>query len=142
MIKASEADITKAGALKLKGIIHKPEWANYVKTGMHKERAPQDDDWWFQRAGSVLRNVNRLGPIGVSKLRAKYGGKKNRGHKTEHTYKGSGKVIRQILQDLEQAGLIKQEKKGLHKGRVITSKGKEILFGSKSKKTIEKSVEK
>jgi small subunit ribosomal protein S19e len=134
MIKESEAQITKKAAERLKTIIEKPEWASFVKTGMQKQRPPEQADWWFYRAGSVLRTVNRLGPIGVSKLRNKYGGKKNRGHKTEHTYKGSGKIIRVILQELEQAGLIKQEKKGLHKGRVITAKGKEVLFGHAAKK--------
>lgn len=128
VVKASEADITKAAAKKLKNILHKPDWASYVKTGMHKERPPSDPDWYFIRAASVLRTVNRLGPIGVSKLRRKYGGVKNRGHKPERSYKGSGKIIRTILQDLEEKGLTKQAVIGKHKGRIVTPKGKELLF--------------
>jgi small subunit ribosomal protein S19e len=134
VVKASEAEITKRASKKLKDMIDKPEWAQFVKTGMHKERPPFDKDWYFMRAASVLRMVNRLGPIGTAKLRGKYGGIKNRGHKTEHYYKGSGKIIRTILQSLEEKGLIKQEAKGKHKGRVITPKGKEVLFGSFAKK--------
>ena len=45
--------------------------------------------------------IYRHGPIGVSKLRTKYGGKKNRGHKPEHFYKGSGSVARKVLQQFE-----------------------------------------
>ncbi|HEC96161.1 MAG TPA: 30S ribosomal protein S19e, partial [Euryarchaeota archaeon] len=27
--------------------IKPPEWAAYVKTGAHKERPPQREDWWY-----------------------------------------------------------------------------------------------
>jgi len=71
-----------------------PEWAPFVKTGVHKERPPANLDWWFVRAASILRQIYIHGPIGVSKLRTKYGGKKNRGVKPEHFFKGSGNIIR------------------------------------------------
>ena len=58
-----------------------PAWAAFVKTGMHKERIPADKDWWYKRAAAILRTVYKLGPIGTQKLRTKYGGRKNRGHK-------------------------------------------------------------
>ncbi len=116
-------------AEKLKKIetIKPPEWARFVKTGMHKERPPVRDDWWYVRAAAVLRSVYKLGPIGVSKLRRKYGGLKNRGFASEHFYKGSGSIIRKILQQLEKAGLVKQEEKGVHKGRSLTKQGFELL---------------
>ena len=107
--------------------IKPPEWAEFVKTGMHKERPPASSDWWYLRSASVLRTVYRLGPIGVSKLRAKYGGKKNRGVKKEHFYKGSGNILRKSLQQLEKAGFVKFAEKGVHKGRIITPKGKSFL---------------
>ncbi len=107
--------------------ISPPEWAQFIKTGVHKERPPVQDDWWYMRVASILRKVKILGPIGTSKLRTKYGGKKNRGHKPERFYKGSGSVIRHALQQLEKAGLIKYAEKGLHKGRIITPAGEKIL---------------
>lgn len=99
----------------------------YVKTGANKERPPTRKDWWYIRSASVLRRIYKLGPIGVSKLRTKYGDKKRRGHKTEEFRKASGSVIRKILQGLEKAGLAKQIEKGVHKGRIITEKGKSLL---------------
>ncbi|MBS3097854.1 30S ribosomal protein S19e [Candidatus Woesearchaeota archaeon] len=102
-------------------------WASYVKTGVHKERPPIRKDWWYIRAASLLRAIYKLGPIGVSKLRTKYGGKKSSGVKTEHFYKGSGSIIRKILQQLEKAELVKKEAKKVHKGRLITQKGKSLL---------------
>jgi small subunit ribosomal protein S19e len=107
--------------------IKPPVWAAFAKTGVHKERAPLDVAWWYSRAAAVLRSVYVLGPIGVSKLRTKYGGKKRRGHKMAHFRKGSGSVIRKILQQLEKAQLIKFVEKGIHKGRIIAPKGKSLL---------------
>lgn len=128
--------MTKELAEKLKKIpeIQAPEWSNYVKTSTHKERPPEQADWWHLRAASILNKVQKLGPIGVSKLRVKYGGKKNRGHKPERFYKGSGKITRTILQQLEKAGLIKEIKEGAHKGRKLTPKGQSLL----SKKNVKK----
>jgi small subunit ribosomal protein S19e len=122
-------DLIKAAAEELKKIaeIKPPEWAGFVKTGRHKERVPSNPDWWHTRVAAVLRSVYKLGPIGVSKLRAKYGGKKRRGHKMPHAYKGSGNIIRKALQQLEKAGLVKQVKVKGRKGRVITPKGKSFL---------------
>ena len=116
-----------AEALKKVQEIKAPVWAPFVKTGAHKERPPMHSDWWYMRTASVLRTVYRLGPIGVSKLRVKYGGKKNRGVKKEHHYDGSGSILRKCLQQLDKAGFVKFEDKSGHKGRVITPKGKSFL---------------
>jgi small subunit ribosomal protein S19e len=107
--------------------IKPPEWAGFVKTGRHKERAPVNEDWWYIRSVAVLRTIYRFGPIGVSKLRVKYGGRKRRGHKTEHFYPASGNIIRKVLQQLEKAGYLKKEEKMQHRGRVITPAGKSFL---------------
>ena len=128
----------------LKIMIKKPEWAEIVKTGVFKERPPVDSDWWYMRAASMLLKIQRLGPVGVSKLKTKYGGRKNQGVAPEHFFKGSGKIIRTILQQLEVAGLLKQDKKGLHKGRVLTPKAISLIAGASKKleKPRQKLVEK
>ena len=126
-VEAQELVSKAAEELKKIPEIRAPEWAPFVKTGMHKEKPPFNNDWWYVRIASVLRTVYRLGPIGVSKLRAKYGGKKNRGVKKEHFYKGSGNILRKSLQQLEKAGFVKFAEKGRHKGRIITPKGKSFL---------------
>jgi small subunit ribosomal protein S19e len=115
-----------AGELKL--YLRKPEWADFVKTGMFKEKPPIDPDWWYVRAGSMLLKIEKLGPVGVSKLRTKYGGRKNMGVAPEHFRRGSGKIIRTILQQLEKEGLIKQDAKGVHKGRVLTPKARSLII--------------
>jgi len=121
LIKKAASDLKKIDSIK------EPNWAKFVKTSAGRERPPAENDWWFTRAASILRKVYVLGPIGVNKLKIKYGGKKNRGHKPEKFYPGSGNIIRKILQQLEKAELIKYAEKGVHKGRVITPKGKKFL---------------
>lgn len=114
-----------ANALKEK--ITAPKWATFVKTGAHKERPPLEKDWWYIRAASVLRTIYRSGPVGVSKLRSKYGGAKNRGVKPHQFTKASGSILRKILQQLETAGFVAKVKEGVHKGRVITPAGVSLL---------------
>ena len=104
-----------------------PDWADYVKTGVHNMRPPNESNWWYIRSASILRAVYKLGPIGVQKLRTKYGGRKNRGHKPDKTFKASGNILRKILQKLELIGYVKQAEKGVHKGRVITPQGKSFM---------------
>lgn len=104
-----------------------PQWAMFAKTGVHKERPPLENDWWQIRVAAVLRTVYTQGPVGVNRLRVKYGGRKNEGYNPETTKKGSGSVARKSLQQLEKAGFIKQVQKGQHKGRVVTPAGKKLL---------------
>ena len=121
LIKKAASDLKKVDSIK------EPIWAKFVKTGMSRERPPVELDWWYARTASVLRKIYLMGPIGVNKLRKKYGGKKNRGHKPERFYPGGGNIIRKVLQQLEKAELIKYVEKGVHKGRIITPKGKKFL---------------
>jgi len=122
-----------AKLLKEKDELAAPEWAAFAKTGVHKERPPVDRDWWFVRAAAVLRSVEKLGPVGVSKLRVKYGGRKNRGVRPEQFRRGSGSIIRHALQQLESASLIKKVEEGVHKGRVITPQGVKLLAAAAKK---------
>ncbi len=108
----------------LEGEFDAPEWTEYVKTGVHKERTPEQEDWYHVRAAAVLRKIYLDGPLGVSRLRTIYGGRRNRGHAPEHHGKASGKVIRTVLQDLESAGLVETEE---GEGRKITEKGQSFL---------------
>lgn len=107
--------------------IRPPLWSKFVKTGNHKERQPARSDWWFVRAAAVLKTIYSRGPVGVSKLSVKYGGKKRRGAASPKFTRGSGSILRKVLQQLESAGYVKQSKTGVHKGRVVTPEGKSFL---------------
>lgn len=112
-----------AEKIERKSEIKPPDWSLYAKTGVHKERPPDREDWWYVRCASLLRRVYMDGPIGVSRLRSYYGGKQRRGSKRSHFRKGSGSIIRKGLQQLEKAGYV--EKVG--KGRKISPAGQSLL---------------
>ncbi|MEN4006777.1 MAG: 30S ribosomal protein S19e [Methanobacteriaceae archaeon] len=103
--------------------INPPEWAKFVKTGVHKERRPEDRDWWYTRCASILRRVYIDGPVGLNSLRSYYGGKKDNGSSPEKFRKGSGSIIRTALHQLEDAGYIAKIKEG----RIVTPEGKSFL---------------
>ncbi len=132
---ADASKLIEAVAHELKAIqqIKPPAWSAFVKTGINRERPPVSKDWWYVRTASILRTVARLGPVGTSKLRTKYGGKHSRGYKSERFARGSGSIIRKALQQLEKAGLIKQTSKGIHKGRVTTEKATALMSAAASR---------
>ncbi len=119
--------------------IRPPEWAPFVKTGVHKERPPDDPDWWYIRCASLLRKIYIKGPIGVQRLRSEYGGRKDRGVRPEHTRKGSEAIIRNALKQLEEANLVKTVN---GKGRVISSEGRRLLdlLSTEIKRELEKEI--
>lgn len=101
-----------------------PDWIPFVKTGAHKERAPEDPDFWWVRCASILRKVYINGPIGTEKLRIDYGGRNRRGTKRSEFRKGGGAIVRTALQQLESAGFVKKQAK---QGRVMTDIGRSYM---------------
>lgn len=128
MVTAREVDAKKFNE-KLKEGLKKFEeikplpWSLFVKSGVHKERPPEQEDFWYIRAASILRRLYLNGPVGVERLRTYYGGRKERGTKPARFRKASGNIIRKILQQLEKAGLVEKNKKG----RKLSKKGISFL---------------
>lgn len=109
--------------LKKIDIIKPPKWVLFAKSSSANERPPEQEDFWYIRAASILRRLYIDGPVGVSRLRTYYGGRKNRGMKPKKFYKASGSIIRKILQQLEAEGLISKERKG----RILTPRGRSLI---------------
>ena len=113
-------------AAKLKDMeeIYPPKWAQYVKTGIHREKRPVNPDWWYHRSAAVLRKVYIHGPIGVMRLSAMFGGKVDRGSKRYHPARASRSIIQTVLVQLENAGFVVKDGK---KGRKISPAGQKFL---------------
>ncbi|AKB77077.1 SSU ribosomal protein S19e [Methanosarcina horonobensis HB-1 = JCM 15518] len=122
-VPAAEMIDKLAGILKENEKIVPPEWAGNVKTGVHKELPPNNDDWWYVRCGAVLRKIYTDGPIGIERLRSVYGGKKDNGSKPFHKAKGSGSIARKTVQQLEAAGFLQKVKDG----RTVSAKGRSMM---------------
>ncbi|MCL4389546.1 MAG: 30S ribosomal protein S19e [Candidatus Marsarchaeota archaeon] len=120
-VKASK--LVGAVAVQLKSVIKKPGYINYVKSGANRERPPSDPDFWYARGASMLRQVYINGPVGVSKLRTRYGSRKEHSVHRRHHVRAGGSIIRDLFQELEKAQLVKTTKEG----RVITPKGRSFM---------------
>jgi len=117
--------------------ISRPQWADYGKTGIHRERPPTQSNWWEMRCAALLRKVGREGPIGVNSLAQAYGGKKDNGSNPHTPAMASRHIIRTALQQLSDAGLITMKEtktvqsvdgdQKLYSGRIITPAGHKLL---------------
>ncbi len=101
-----------------------PPWATFVKTGVHKQRAPMQVDWWYLRSASVLRKIYLKGHVGVARLSSEYGGKRDRGSAPYHARNGSRAVLREIIHQLEKSGLVQPYKT---RGRRVSPEGEKLL---------------
>jgi small subunit ribosomal protein S19e len=115
-----------ADALKKEGFFEEPQWVRLVKTGAGKQRPNIEEDFWFKRAASILRQLYVHETVGVQRLRTRYGNRKDRGSKPDKFYRGAGKIIRVILQQAESAGLV-EKVKSKKAGRKLTIKGRQFL---------------
>jgi small subunit ribosomal protein S19e len=122
-----------ARELKERKLVTPPAWTPFVKTGQHRQRVPQSQDWWYHRAASIMRTVEKKGPIGTAKMAVTYGGRKNRGVAPDQFAEASTNVIRKCLQQLEKSKLLKQVEFDGHKGRVLTKDGALLLKGAMSR---------
>jgi small subunit ribosomal protein S19e len=121
-------DLIEAVAAELEDRIEQPEWATVTKTGSSRELPPQQDDFWYVRAASLLRKLAIDGPRGIDRLATEYGGK-TRGSTRYRVAKavktdGSKKIIRVVLQQLEDEGLVTTVK---GEGRRVTPEGHSFL---------------
>ena len=131
-INPQEYNLRLADELKKVPEINKPEWIKFVKSSPSKKRPIDEDDFWYKRAASILRQIYIRGIVGVNRLKVRYGSKKNRGMKPERFMKSGGKIIRSILQQLDKVGfteIVKKEDSIKTKkiGRRLTEKGKKFL---------------
>jgi len=101
-----------------------PEWAQFVKTGTHAEKPPQNSDWWHVRCASILRKIYFHGPISVNELRSIYGSGRPVGYGAAHHKDASGAIIRNAIHGLEKLGYLEKVEK---KGRVISKQGMQKL---------------
>lgn len=113
---------------RLEGRLEEPAWMAFAKTSPAKEFPPEQENFWFIRAASILRKVAMKGPIGVSRLSTEYGarseGTNRYRNRPAHRVDGSRKLIRTILQQLEDEDLLLLEEGA---GRRVAPDGLALL---------------
>eukprot|EP01123_Difflugia_compressa_P008012 TRINITY_DN2292_c0_g1_i1.p1 TRINITY_DN2292_c0_g1~~TRINITY_DN2292_c0_g1_i1.p1 ORF type:complete len:156 (-),score=16.66 TRINITY_DN2292_c0_g1_i1:111-578(-) len=94
--------------LKKNDWIQLPQWVDIVKTSHAKELCPSDPDWIYIRAASIARKIYLRGGVGVGALKKVYGCSKRRGPRPCAFTKASGKIIRYIVQQLVNIGVVEK----------------------------------
>ena len=121
--------LIEALAEKLVEELDEPDWARYAKSGEGREFPPEQEDFWYVRAASVLRTVAKDGPVGVERLATRYGSAKQGtdryGVAPRHSTAGSRNQLRTMLQGLEEAGYL--ERPPNDEGRVVSAEGQSLL---------------
>lgn len=95
-----------------------------MKTGVHKELAPVDEDWYFIRCAAIARHIAIRAPAGTGAIIKSFGGKHNRGVRPSKYHKGSGSVARKALQSLEAFNWVEKHPDG---GRRLSQQGRRDL---------------
>lgn len=124
-VQAHAFTVELAKYLKMSGKITLPKYVDYAKTGVAKELAPYDPDWFYIRCASLARRVYVTPGTGVGAFRHAYSTRMRRkGVVPEHTSIAAGGIIRNCLQQLEGMGLVEKDPNG---GRRISSSGRQAL---------------
>eukprot|EP00127_Corallochytrium_limacisporum_P007110 Clim_evm29s242 gene=Clim_evmTU29s242 len=125
-VTPSEFITAYAAFLKQSGKMDVPAWAELCKTGVNKELAPYDRDWFYIRSAAVARHVylksktgNPAG-LGVGRISRIFGSTFRRGVRPEHFRAGSKSVARHSLHQLEKCGVVEKAPNG---GRRVTAEG-------------------
>eukprot|EP01039_Chlorochromonas_danica_P004326 gene4326-4747_t len=101
-----------------------PKWVDTVKTGVHKELAPYDPDWYHIRAAAIIRKIYLRPGTGVGDLKKSFGGSYRRGARPEIHRDAAGGLIRSILKSLDELKFTEKTEKG---GRRVTKIGQQAL---------------
>ncbi|WP_255150931.1 30S ribosomal protein S19e [Halorarius halobius] len=125
---APAEDLIEAVADEIEDELEQPDWMDLAKTGTARELPPEQEDFWALRGASLLRKVAVDGPVGVDRLSTAYGDAKQGStrYKVRPNSKtgGSKKIIRTLLQQLEDAGYINTRE---GHGREVTGEGRQLL---------------
>uniref|UniRef100_A0A7S1U7F8 Small ribosomal subunit protein eS19 n=1 Tax=Phaeomonas parva TaxID=124430 RepID=A0A7S1U7F8_9STRA len=129
-VKAEDFIAAYAKYLKESNKLELPKWVAVVKTGPHKELAPNDPDWYFIRCASIARRVYLRPGCGIGNLRDWYGGSKSRGVRPQHHSKASAGIIRACLKQLEEMRIVEKcGKSGRRVSQVVGRREMDTIAG-------------
>ena len=123
-----------ASFFKEKNIIKVPKYALLVKTSKSNDCEPIDPDYIFYRAAAICRKLylTKSKNLGVGSLRVMFSKKQRRGCQPPKTFRAGGKIIRELVIQLKNAGYIqnyggKDKEEETNSGLFLTKKGRSEL---------------
>ena len=97
-----------AAFFKEKNIIKVPKYALLVKTSKSNDCEPINPDYIFYKAAAICRKlyVTKSKNLGVGSLRSMFSKKQRRGCQPPKTFRAGGKIIRELVIQLKNAGYV------------------------------------
>ena len=107
-VPASKLVNEVAAFFKEKNIIKVPKYALLVKTSKSNDCEPLNPDYIFYKAAAICRKlyVTKSKNVGVGSLRSMFSKKQRRGCQPPKTFRAGGKIIRELVIQLKNAGYI------------------------------------
>ena len=105
---ANDLNNKLAEFFKEKNIIKLPKYALLVKCSRSNDCEPINPDYIYYRAAAICRKlyVTKSKNIGVGSLRSMFSKKERRGSQPPKTFRAGGKIIRELVIQLKNAGYI------------------------------------
>ena len=122
-----------AAFFKEKNIIKVPKYAPLVKTSKSNDCEPIDPNYIFCRAAAICRKLylTKSKNLGVGSLRVMFSKKQRRGCQPPKTFRAGGKIIRELVIQLKNAGYVqnygKDKEEEANSGLFLTKKGRSEL---------------
>ena len=121
-----------AAFFKEKNIIKLPKYAPLVKTSRSNDCEPIDPDYIYYKAAAICRKlyVTKSRNIGVGSLRSMFSKKERRGSQPPKTFRAGGKIIRDLVIQLKNAGYVKnygEKEEDSNSGLFLTKTGRSEL---------------
>ncbi len=121
-----------AAFFKEKNIIKLPKYAPLVKTSRSNDCEPIDPDYIYYKAAAICRKLylTKSKNLGVGSLRSMFSKKERRGSQPPKTFRAGGKIIRDLVIQLKNAGYVKnygEKEEDSNSGLFLTKTGRSEL---------------
>ena len=121
-----------AAFFKEKNIIKLPKYAPLVKTSRANDFEPINPDYIYYKAAAICRKlyVTKSKNLGVGSLRSMFSKKERRGSQPPKTFRAGGKIIRDLVIQLKNAGYVKnygEKEDDSNSGLFLTKTGRSEL---------------
>ena len=121
-----------AAFFKEKNIIKLPKYAPLVKTSRSNDCEPIDPDYIYYKAAAICRKLylTKSKNLGVGSLRSMFSKKERRGSQPPKTFRAGGKIIRDLVIQLKNAGYVKnygEKEDDSNSGLFLTKTGRSEL---------------
>lgn len=117
---------------KEKNVIKLPKWTRIVKSSHANEIVPLSPDYLYYKAAAIARilYVTKSKTLGVGSLKTHFGKKQRRGSQPPVFATASGKIIRELVQQLKSNGYVENygsKEQQVTYGLVLTKYGRTEL---------------